>query len=123
MTVVDTIPPVIVSAAASPSVLWPPNHKLVAVSVRAQVTDSCSATTWKIISVSSNEAVDALGDGRTAPDWLITGDHTLKLRAEPSGSGSGRIYYITLQGIDTSGNFSASRQVTVTVPKSQGKNK
>lgn len=120
VTVVDTTPPVITSVTANPDVLWPPNHKFVNISVSAQVTDTCDRTTWKIISVTSNEPVNGHGSGHTSPDWEITGDHTLKLRAERSGEGDGRIYTITVQATDTSGNLSEPGTVTVTVPKSQG---
>lgn len=118
--VVDTTPPVIVAVSADPNVLWPPNHKMVNVRVMARVTDTCSDTTWKIIRVTSNEPVNGLGDGDTAPDWVITGDHTLQLRAERSGKGTGRVYTITVQAKDTSGNLSETKTVTVKVPKSQG---
>jgi hypothetical protein len=121
VVVVDTTPPVIVSASAHPSVLWPPNHKFVDVTVRACVTDTCGPTTWKIIGVTSNEPVNGHGDGDTSPDWIITGDHTVKLRAERSGHGEGRIYTITIQAMDAAGNLSAKKNVTVTVPKSRGK--
>ena len=119
--VVDTNPPVIVSVSATPDVLWPPNHELIKVTVKAKVTDPCDATTWKIISVTSNEAVDMKGSGHAAPDWVITGDHTVELRAERSGTGDGRIYTITIQAVDVSGNLSAPATVTVTVPHDQGK--
>jgi len=120
IVVVDTTPPVIVSASADPSTLWPPNHKLVNVTIHARVTDTCSDTTWKIIKVTSNEPENGHGDGNTSPDWIITGDHTLKLRAERSGQGHGRIYTITLQATDAAGNVSEKKRVTVTVPKSRG---
>ena len=120
VTVVDTTPPVIVSARAEPNVLWPPNHKLVDVRVFAHVTDTCSDTTWKITKVASNESVNAKGSGHTDPDWIITGDHTVKLEAERSGQGNGRVYTITIQAKDTSGNLSTPKTVTVTVPKSHG---
>jgi len=120
VTVVDTNPPVIVSAAPSRSSLWPPNHKLVKITVAAVVTDDCSATTWKIIGVQCNEAVNAPGSGNTAPDWQILSAHTLNLRAERAGPGNGRIYTISLQAQDAAGNLSATNYVTVTVPHSQG---
>lgn len=120
VAVVDTTPPVIVSASASPSTLWPPNHKMVNVTLHAEVRDACGTTTWKIIRVSSNESPDARGSGKTEPDWIITGDHTVQLRAERSGSGNGRIYSVVLQGKDAAGNLSTTKVVTVTVPKSAG---
>jgi hypothetical protein len=65
----------------------------------------------------------ASGDGNTSVDWRITGDHTVLLRAERSGNGGGRIYFITVRASDASGNRSQTKTVTVTVPKSQGKAK
>jgi hypothetical protein len=116
VTVVDTTPPVIGTVSANPKSLWPPNHKMVNVTIRAQVTDNCGSATWKIIGVTSNEAVNAKGSGHTSPDWIITGDHTLQLRAERSGDDKGgRIYSITIQATDASGNTS-QKVVTVTVP-------
>jgi len=121
ITVVDTTPPVIHTVSAKPNVLWPANHKMVQVTVCALATDSCSPATWKIIAVQSNEPENGLGDGDTAPDWQIIDNHSLKLRAERSGQGTGRIYTITIQAEDSSGNLSEPKSVTVTVPKSQGK--
>lgn len=119
--VVDTIPPVITAASASPNQLWPPNHNMVTITVNAVVADNCGLAPWKIISVQSNEAVNMIGSGNTSPDWQILGPHTVALRAERSGTGSGRIYTITIQAKDASGNLSSTRDVTVTVPKSMGK--
>jgi hypothetical protein len=119
VTVADTLPPVIVSASTSPKSLWPPNHKMIPVRVTARVEDDCSSTTWKIRSVTSNEDLNGQGDGNTSDDWKITGDHTVQLRAERSGKGSGRVYSITIVATDRSGN-TAQRVLTVNVPKSQG---
>jgi hypothetical protein len=119
----DTNPPVIVSAAPSQSSLWPPNHKMVKITVSAVVTDDCSTPTWKIIGVKSNEAANAKGSGNTAVDWQIAGDHCVYLRAERAGPGSGRVYTISLQAMDSVGNLSATNTITVTVPHDQGKGK
>src|SRR5436190_3102073 len=62
VTVADTAPPLIAKVTASPNVLWPPNHKMVSVTVCAQVND-CSESSWKIISVTSNQAVNTSGNG------------------------------------------------------------
>jgi hypothetical protein len=50
---------------------------------------------------------------------VVTGDLTLDLRAERSGTGSGRTYTITVVATDSAGNASAPKTVTVFVPRSQ----
>ena len=116
VNVVDTMPPVIASAAASPAVLWPPDHRLVPVTVSVQASDACSvAPRCRIVSVSSDEPVVGWGDG-TWPDWIVTGDLTLKLRAERSPRGNGRTYRIRVHCRDESSNVAATT-VRVTVPK------
>jgi len=114
--VVDTTPPVISRLASNPAYLWPPNHKMVSVRLNAVVTDACSATTWKITSITSSEAANAKGSGNTATDWEITGDHTAKLRAERSGITGPRVYTLTVEAEDAAGNVSEPKSVTVTVP-------
>jgi hypothetical protein len=115
ITVVDTTPPQLVAASAQPAFLWPPNHRFVDVQVHARANDNCSATTWKIVKVRSNEAMNSIGNGPHSRDWIITGDHTVKLRAVKSGRKSDRIYLITLQATDAFGNRSRPSIVTVTV--------
>lgn len=73
VTVVDTTAPVINGASADPSVLWPPNHKMRAVTVAVDLSDAGDANpTCKITSVASDEAADGRGDGNTTPRL---GDH------------------------------------------------
>lgn len=121
VTVKDTTPPTISSLTASPNTLWPPNHQMVPVTVAASVSDICDTTpSCKITSVSSNEPVNGLGDGDTAPDWEITGNLTVNLRSERGGVGNGRLYTIAVRCTDASGN-SSTKTVGVTVPHDQGK--
>lgn len=124
VTIVDTTPPVIASGWATPDVLWPVNHEMIPVTIGLLMKDVCDAAPqWKIVNVTSSEPLDGKSDGRTPADWELTGDHTLKLRAERSGSArTGRVYSITLQARDASGNTS-SAVVTVAVPHDQGNSK
>ena len=70
--------------------------------------------------VASSEPVNGLDDGDTAPDWQIVDEHHVLLRAERSGTGTGRIYTIRVTCTDSAGNATV-RTVNVTVPLSQKK--
>jgi pimeloyl-ACP methyl ester carboxylesterase len=120
VTVVDTRPPVIHRVSPEPDVLWPPNHKLQSVRLQVSVDDICDThPSCRIVSVASNEPVTGKGD-HTSPDWIVTSNLTVKLRAERSGGGHGRLYWIKVRCTDDSGN-SSEKTVTVTVPHDQGK--
>lgn len=120
VTVQDTTAPVITSLSVSSAVLWPPSHKMVSVSVSGEATEAVSEVTGRILSVTSNEPDNGLGDGDTAGDIVITNPGTVSLRAERSAKGNGRIYTILFEAKDAAGNAS-TKTVTVSVPKSQGK--
>ncbi len=123
IVVEDTTPPSICSVSASPNTLWPPNHKMVDVTVTAAAEDICDAApVCRIVDVTSNEPIDGLGDGHTEPDWEITGAATVKLRAERAGVGTGRVYTIHVECTDASGN-TATATVDVTVPHDKGEGK
>lgn len=66
-------------------------------------TDNCGAVITNI-SVAGNESTYGSGDGNSGPDWIIVDDHHMKLRAERSGSGTDRIYTITITATDAAGN-------------------
>jgi hypothetical protein len=111
----DTLAPQIFISSVSPDVLWPPNHQMVDIELHVSVEDDRDPNpTWWIDSVTSNEPVNGLGDGDVEPDWLFDGQ-SLQLRAERSGTGTARIYTITIMAADSSGN-TATETVEVTVP-------
>jgi len=112
-TFVDKTPPVISGASANPSTLWPPNDKMVTVTVNYQATDNSGQATCKISSVTSNEPI-------TGADYAIVDAHHVTLSANRFGNGNGRTYTITITCTDPSGNASTDA-VTVTVPHDQGK--
>jgi hypothetical protein len=122
VTVQDTTPPVL-HVTVAPAVLWPPNHKMVTINAQIDVADVCDgAPTVRLVSITSNEPDNGLGDGDTANDIqgavFGTDDRQFQLRAERSGKGTGRVYTIVYEADDGSGN-QALQTVLVTVPHNQ----
>ncbi len=112
VTTIDT-PPYFDSASANPPNLWPPNGRMVKVTIQAGFSTYCNPATWKIVSVTSAGATIRDNNRRTL--WEITGDDTVSLRADSGGAGGGRVYYITIQATDTLGTVSAPKVVPVRV--------
>ncbi|MDA8082770.1 MAG: kelch repeat-containing protein [Nitrospiraceae bacterium] len=113
VTVSDSTLPSITGLMAEPNILWPPNHKMVNVTVNYAAADNCDQPACQISSVVSNEPI-------SSSDYSIVDAHNVQLRAERSGTGNGRIYTLTINCADTSGN-AFDQAVTVTVPHDQGK--
>lgn len=122
VVVQDTTPPVIHSITASPTTLWPPNHKMRPIGLTVVADDTCGSVEWEITSITSNEPEDGLGDGHTAPDWCIKQPNKAWVRAERAGRGTGRVYTLTVTASDESGN-TASGSVEVRVPHDRGHGK
>lgn len=108
----DTTPPT-VDCSATPGTLWPPNNKLVPIAVSVDVSDTGSGPAdFKLVSVASDE-----GDVATESAGWKTGtpDTSGLLRASRAGSGNGRVYTLTYEGVDNAGN-DATCSATVVVP-------
>lgn len=122
VTIEDTTPPDL-TVSLSPEILWPPNHKLVTVTATVVATDTCDASpTVRLVSITSNEPDNGNGDGDTENDIqgaaFGTADLVFQLRAERRGGGDGRIYTVTYEVEDASGNTSTA-QALARVPHNQ----
>jgi hypothetical protein len=121
--VIDTEPPVITSASATPAHLWPPDHSIVEMTLDVTVEDNTFAV-WYVAGVASNQPEDGTGDGDYAPDWGIDPDdvQSVWLRSERSGNDPTvtRLYTITLMAIDMAGNLSAPHELVVPVDHDMG---
>jgi hypothetical protein len=126
MVSIDADPPVFESLTVTPDVLWPPNHKMVAIEVAWEVTDNLDenpSVTLKSIEMNEGDETntydptfdDTLGDGHTTDDIQIDDEGVIYLRAERSGTGEGRVYTLTYEVTDSDGNVSTA-SVTITVP-------
>jgi hypothetical protein len=80
------------------------------VTVNYSTGTACSTCT---LSVSSNEPVNGTGDGDASPDWEVLSDHAVRLRAERSGNGGGRVYSITITCLNGHGTDTETVQVSV----------
>ena len=116
--VVDTTPPAL---AVSPSGLcvWPPNHDFMFLrlgqEIQFSVHDACDPTPRvEILDVVSDEPALVAGSGNTTPD-VVFGKTSACVRAERSGTGTGRHYTVTLRATDASGNSSIA-SIHVLVP-------
>ncbi|MEW6094876.1 MAG: ExeM/NucH family extracellular endonuclease [Chloroflexota bacterium] len=122
LSICDEIAPVFESVSVSPDTLWPANHKYVEVTATVVVSDNFDPNpTVTLVSVTSSEEDEGLGDGDFPDDIVIIDDFHFELRAERSGiNGTGRTYTITYMVTDACGN-STSQEVSVFVPFSQKK--
>ena len=118
----DVTPPTL-TVEVDPSLLWPPNHKLVEVTASITVVDDIDpAPVVQLIAILSDEEDNAIGDGNTTEDIqgaeLGSDDRSFLLRAERSGLGDGREYTVVYEASDSAGN-STTASAVVTVPHEQ----
>jgi hypothetical protein len=99
-------PPGDVTITLNRDCLWPPNHKMADIYATVELTGSCCPTppVVTLMSVTSNEPDNGRADGNTTDDIVIISDTHVQLRSERSGQGDGRIYTLTYEVVDCSGN-------------------
>ena len=118
--VLDTTPPVI-TLSATPKVLWPPNGKMVPVTISGTITDTGSGVN---LSSTAYSVTDEYGE--VQPTGAITlgagGSYSFTVLLQASRLGTdqdGRHYTITVRASDNAGNGGSQASV-VTVPHDQG---
>jgi hypothetical protein len=112
--VFDTEAPVISNLSVEFDPFSPPNHKMIPVTVNFDVFDNCGIPTCEIY-VYTSEPENGIGDGNTLVDTEVIDVHHILIRAERSGPGDGRYFYIVLLCHDESWN-SDYRQVILFIP-------
>jgi hypothetical protein len=117
---VDTTPPAL-NVSARPSRLWPPNGKMVSVTVSGMITDSSSGvdpTTATFSVADEYGSVQPTGPVSLGPG----GSYLFTILLEASrlgGDKNGRQYTITVSAEDLAGN-PGSASTVVTVPHDEG---
>jgi hypothetical protein len=118
LRVVDTTPPEILSLTSNPGFLWPPNHRMVRVSISARGADVCSPEIGCLITgVRSSEPEDSIGDGHTSPDWWFVDWFEVMLRSETTGRKTPRIYTVTVTCMDSERNLSIADLLVPVAPE------
>lgn len=102
-------PPDCSAASPNPNVLWPPNGKLVLLSIRGVIDPDGDPVTLTVTGITQDEP---LAGGPTATG---VGTPTARLRAERLGGGDGRVYHVSFEAVDPQG-ASCTGRVTVCVP-------
>jgi hypothetical protein len=115
----DREPPAL-EASVQPSVLWPPDRKLVRVTVNLSVSDSIDRTPGVRLQAISCE--DEPG-GPCPSDDIVgarvgTDDRSFQLRAMRGGASIGRTYRATYVAFDQAGNR-VTKELTIVVPHAQ----
>ncbi|MHC4364478.1 MAG: LamG domain-containing protein [Planctomycetota bacterium] len=98
ITVEDVTPPEF-SLSVEPNVLWPPNNKMVLVTPGWEVSDNCDESPEvSLVDIT----MSAEGD---VNDYVqIDGDGSISLRAKKGRGGAMRMYTLTYEAVDDSGN-------------------
>jgi hypothetical protein len=112
-------PPDCSHAQPSVAMLWPPNHKMVAVTINGVTDPDNDPVTITITRVMQDEPTTGLGSGDTCPDAAGIGTSTAQLNAERDGNGNGRVYTIFFTADDGKGG-TCSGTVKVSVPHDSG---
>jgi hypothetical protein len=121
ITVRDTQPPSL-QVTLTPTLLWPPDHRMVRVDATVSASDACGAPPQVVLtSITSDQPDNRVADGDTVDDIqggaVGTLDLSFFVRAERAGNiASGRTYTVTYTATDPSGNQTQA-SATVHVPQ------
>ncbi len=111
INVVDSTAPTLTLSPQS-ACMWPPDHKRIrfrlGIDVTATATDACDGTpTVRIVNVTSSQPDNGPGDGNTVNDASFS-DHAFCIRRERTPPLEERIYHVTIEARDASGNITTT---------------
>lgn len=114
----DNLNPLCADARPSVTELWPPDGRMVRVSILGVIDRDGDEVTLTIDSITQDEPLVGKGTANTAPDATGIGTDTAMLRAERMGNGNGRVYRVLFTAQDSRGAKSKGL-VKVYVPHDQ----
>jgi hypothetical protein len=115
--IVGVCMPPTLNVTVTPGVLWSPNNKYV--TVQASFDATSDVVSIDLLSITSNEPDDTIGNENFTNDIVIIDNTTFNLRAERMGTGTGRIYTVTYTATNGCG-ATTTATATVTVPLNPG---
>ena len=119
LTSQDVTPPAI-TITATPDTLWPPNGKLVPVTIVATITDAGSGVDTATYAVKDEYGLIQPSGQITTLD--ASGRYSFRIQLQASRNGNdrdGRQYTITVRAVDDEGNEGSATAI-VTVPHDLG---
>jgi hypothetical protein len=118
----DTTPPTVTIALVTPDTLWPPNGKLVPVTVSGTITDAGSGVAPSTATFEVKDEYGLIQPRGQITTLDMTGNYTFTIQLQASRKGNdkdGRQYTITVSAEDDAGNTGSATAI-VTVPHDQG---
>ncbi|MDZ4284611.1 MAG: hypothetical protein U1A28_02205, partial [Patescibacteria group bacterium] len=110
-------------AYADPGVIWPPNHKMVPLTISGVTDPDGDPVVIIVTGIMQDEPTNTLGDGNTEVDGAIDMSGMASVRAERTGTpkvpGDGRVYHVTFEADDGNGG-KCSGVARVCVPHDMG---
>jgi hypothetical protein len=107
----------VITIVASPTALWPPNRRLITVTVSGMITDESGVQAGSAAYRVLDEYGQVQPSGSVALDMNGQYTFTVALQASRRGNDSdGRHYMIAVSAKDNAGN-SGVKSATVTVPR------
>ena len=104
------------NASASPSSLWPVNHKFVDIDILGVTDPDSDPFSVEVQCILQDEELNASGDGNFIYDGDGIDTPTASLRSERSGNNNGRVYHIDFIATDSSGARCGGRGAGVCPP-------
>jgi hypothetical protein len=116
----DDVTPPVITITTTPDTLWPPNGKMVPVTIAGTITDAGSGVDTATYAVTDEYGLIQPSGQITTLDASGRYSFTIRLQASRNGNDrDGRQYTITVRAVDDEGNAGSAPAIVI-VPHDQG---